>query len=173
MRRRQVLGVAAGVGMLGLSGCLESLPVVGDGQGGSTTVETVAILDHTIAYTESSQSEVLFATVTGEAVNTTESSLPTAIIQATFLDSEGEAIAANVDPFTDIPPADTFEFDIQFPTPQSRPRMAQNIDSYELTVRENLNGTTLSPNDPSVSVRPPGSDNGAPVEQRPDRNTSG
>jgi hypothetical protein len=134
MDRRQALTTIGATAVVGLSGCLSRIPGVGsDGDGAPSTIENkVSLVTHELIVTE--QERGVFAYVSGEAINTTEETLPVVVIQSVFKNGSGDTLAANGDPITDISPRASFSFSVPFPVPNDDPQLAKDIEEYELTI---------------------------------------
>jgi hypothetical protein len=73
--------------------------------------------------------------IQGRAINISDEVLPTVILQADFLDEDGQYLTFRTVDYTDIQPKEEWDFIIQFPNKEDED-VTDEVESFDITVHE-------------------------------------
>lgn len=135
MRRRQFLSTVAAASAVSTAGCLGvDIPFMGASDRTAVS-EQVRILDHDMLIYPSVDGDDEFIDVVGEAVNTTEETIPTVVIFVEISDASGQPLTYEFESYTEIPPREIWEFEVPMLMPEDGDLVAE-ADSYSISVHD-------------------------------------
>ena len=135
MKRRQCLSGLAAVSTASIAGCLGvDVPFMSSPEPPSIDGQ-VRVLDHDMLIYSAADGDQKFIDIVGEAVNTTETSIPAVVIFVELVDSTGRPLTYEFKSYTQISPRKIWEFEIPVFMPENGD-LATEADSYSISIHD-------------------------------------
>lgn len=135
MKRRQCLSGLATVSTASIAGCLGFDVPFSSSPEQPTINDQVRILDHDMLIYSAVDNDGEFIDIIGEAVNTTETTIPAVVIFVELVDSTGQPLTYEFESRTQVPPREIWEFEIPILMPEDGD-LASEVDSYSISIHD-------------------------------------
>jgi len=133
MKRRRYLSGLAAASTISLAGCMGvDIPFMSSSEQ-PTIQDQIRILDHDMLIYPTVDDDQLFIDVVGEALNTTEQTIPSVVLFVELFDSSGRPLTYELESFTGIEPREIWEFEVPIFMPEEGD-LAAEADSYSISV---------------------------------------
>mgnify|MGYP005855633639 CR=1 FL=1 len=144
MKRRQFLSGLAVVPVTATAGCMGvDVPFVGGSSEQPSIDGQVRILDHDMLAYPTDDGTEEFIDVIGEAVNTTEETIPTVVIFVEVFDASHQPLTYEFESYTEISPREIWDFEVPIFMPEDGD-LANEADSYTISIYDDARSADTS-----------------------------